>query len=140
MCGLLCKAEPEKIVKLQEKSIAYLVGRAMYEEAKHVLDKLIGTRTNGWKITRATAEHVVAVGTVTTAAANMDRLQPFADQAKRILYQTLPSPMLHNHINDEKGIINFAFMVGNDTSNGYLHDSIDKDFQSGVKQSHKDSE
>lgn len=130
--GLLCKAEPEKIVKLQEKSIAYLVGRAMYEEAKHVLDKLIETRTNnGWKIT----PELLSMKSSSwygdnKAAANMDRLQPFADQAKRILYQTLPfTDAFITYINDEKGIINFVFMVGNDTKEGYFYkDSIDKDF------------
>lgn len=130
--GLLCKTKPEMIVRLQEKSIPYLLGREMYEEAKHILDKLIETRTNkGWNISPELQSMKRSNWYIDIKAApNIYSLQPFADEAKKILYQTLPfTDAFITYINEEKGVINFMFMVGNSTKEGYFYkDSIDKDF------------
>ncbi len=130
--GLLCKIKPEMIVGLQEKSISYLIEREMLEEAKHILDKLIETRTNkGWNISpELQSMKSSSWYGESKAAPNIDSLQPFADEAQKILYRTLPfTDAFITYINDEKGVINFAFMVGNATKEGYFYkDSTDKNF------------
>lgn len=131
--GLLCKTEAKKIVKLQEKSVKYLLKREMYEESKYILDKLIETRTNeGWKIS-------VEIQSMTNESwyinsksiQNIDSLQPYADQAQKILYRSLPlTDTFITYINDEKGVINFQYILDNTIKKGYFYkNTIDKDFQ-----------
>lgn len=139
--GLLCKTKPDMIVGLQEKSLSYLVEREMYEEAKYILDKLIETRTNkDWKI----SSDLISMKSNSwygdnKTAPNIGSLQPFADKAKKILYRTLPfTDVFITYINDDKAVINFAFMEGSATKEGYFYkDSINKDFDWKINNSVK---
>jgi hypothetical protein len=139
--GLLCKTKPEMIVRLQEKSISYLVGREMYEEAKHILDKLIETRKNkGWNISpELQSMKSSSWYSNSKTAPNISSLQPFADKAKKILYRTLPlRDVFVTYINNENGVINFAFLDGNFIKRGYFYkDSIDTNFDWQVNSSIK---
>lgn len=131
--GLLCNTKPKNVVKLQEKSIKILLKRDMYEESKYILDKLIETRTNeGWMISvelKSMTEDNWYINC--KSIQNIESLQPYANQGKKILYRSLPlTDAFITYINDEKGIINFQYILGNTTKKGYFYkNTIDKDFQ-----------
>lgn len=130
--GLLCKAKPEMIVKLQEKSVALLAGKGMAEEAKRILDQLLETRRrNNWTISPDLLNLKSSNWyTASQTALNLDRLRPYADQARKILSRTLPyTDAIITHINEAKGVISFAFMEDNLTKSGFLYKSdVDKAF------------
>lgn len=130
--GLLCKTKPDMIIGIQEKILPYLIERKLYAEAKYILDKLIETRTNkGWIISSELQSMKNSIWYVDIESAqNIDELKPFAEEAKKILYSTLPLTDAYiTYINDEKGIINFAFIERNNTRRGYFYkDNIDNDF------------
>lgn len=131
--GLLCKTEPKKIVRLQEKSIKSLLKRELYAESKYILDKLIETRTNeGWKISDEIQSMTNDSWYINSQSIqNIDSLKPFAEESKKILYRGLPlTDVFITYINDEKGVINFQYILGNATKKGYFYkNTIDKDFQ-----------
>lgn len=131
--GLLCKTEPKKIVRLQEKSIKSLLKRELYAESKYILDKLIETRTNeGWKISDEIQCMTKDSWYINSKSIqNIYSLQPYADQAQKILYRSLPfTDTFITYINDEKGVINFQYILDNTIKRGYFYkNTIDKDFQ-----------
>ena len=131
--ALLCKTKPEMIVGLQERSIPYLIDRGFLSEAKHVLDSLIITRTNnGWKFSFKLQEMKGSNWySSIEAVSGLESLEPFANEAKKILYCSLPfTDAFVSYINEEKGVINFLYIVGGETREGYFYkDSLVTNFE-----------
>jgi len=139
--GLLCKTKPEMIVSLQKYSIPYLIEREMYEEAKYLLDMVIETLTRkNWKISYDLLDmQSKSWYRNSKVVKSISSLQPFADKAKKILYQNLPfRDVFVTYINNENGVINFAFIDRKIIKKGYFYkDSIDTNFNWQVNSSVK---
>ncbi|MEK4715723.1 DUF7017 domain-containing protein [Sporosarcina sp. FSL K6-5500] len=129
--GLLCKAMPEALVNLQEKSIPSLLKRELFSNAKFELDACIEIRNKkGWPIStqlinwRNEAWYVNA-----QSIKDRRNLNIYAKEAEKILYKTIPeTDIFVTYMNEEKGVINFLFLNSSKMiREGYFYmDSIDE--------------
>jgi hypothetical protein len=130
--GLLCKTKAEMVVGLQKKAFPHLLERGSCPEAKLVLEKMIDTRTrNGWKVSpELLAEREQNWYKNCDRASTLNNLQPFAEEAKRILYQSMPfTDVFITYINEDKGAISFLYIVNSETREGFFYkDSIGKSY------------
>ncbi len=126
LCMALCtKTKEEMLCKTQEKMIPLLLERGRYSEAKYELDLLLKVRKKkNWKISQ---QHIdwqqESWYTSNEAVQNRDNLQTYADQAKKIIYSTLPyEDIFVNYINEEKEVVNFIYLNSlGDIQDGYFY-------------------
>ncbi len=139
--GMLCNSRAEMKSGLQKKILPHLIEKEMYPEAKHVLDELTKTyKIKGWAISHETSTMKSNIWyTENTASNNLDALQPYASEAQKLLYKTMPYiDALITFINDNKGIISFIYESGKISKEGFfyadmLEEKIELELYSPVK-------
>ncbi len=122
--GILCNASAETKVGLQRKVLPYLIEKDMYGEAKYVLDELIKTYTiKDWVVSHEISEMKSSTWYIDNKTLhNLDALQPYASEAYKLIYKTMPyTDALITHINESKGIINFIYKFGRISKEGFFY-------------------
>lgn len=138
--ALLCKAKPEMLVTIQQKTIALLVKEKQYAQAKYELDQLINIRMHTWGKVAQTLldlkkEHWYSS---TEAATSRDGLKPYAEQAEGILYETLPlRDIFVTYINAEKHTVHFIYGDVNVHKGYFYSDSVANSIELKVDQSYR---
>ncbi|WP_037284671.1 DUF7017 domain-containing protein [Saccharibacillus sacchari] len=108
--GLLCKAKPEMLVKLQEKIIPHLLELNLYENAKFELDAYIKIKESRGRPAPSSLSGLRKQEWYerTKAVSNRDGLKKYAEEAEAILYKNLPfETVFVTRINGDKGFAEF---------------------------------